>query len=106
MTMDSDRSPPTTSATFQTLVDLVSRHDDVDRAFADDLEQGRALFHSISRIREADRRVCDNRNRPGRSWTCSGPFARVEGQPWTNQGDVDDIPNNDSVDVEFDEVVR
>ena len=48
------------------------------------------VLSTIGRIYDAlDRRVCDNRNQPGRSWTCSAPFARVEGQTWVNQGDVD-----------------
>lgn len=54
-----------------------------------DARAGQVLT-TIGRIYDAlDRRVCDNRNQPGRSWTCSAPFARVEGQAWVNQGDVD-----------------
>jgi Zn-dependent metalloprotease len=54
-----------------------------------DARSGQVLT-TIGRLYTAlDRRVCDNRNKPGRSWTCQGPFARVEGQPWSNQGDVD-----------------
>ncbi|MEX1343606.1 MAG: M4 family metallopeptidase [Candidatus Limnocylindrales bacterium] len=54
-----------------------------------DARSGQVLTTIGRRYTALDRRVCDNKNQPGRSWTCSGPFARVEGQPWINQGDVD-----------------
>jgi hypothetical protein len=51
---------------------------------------GGQVLTTIGRLYSAlDRRVCDNQNKPGRPWICSGPFARVEGQPWTGRGDVD-----------------
>lgn len=50
---------------------------------------GGGVFHSISRIREADRRVCDNRNVSGKGWLCQAPFARSEGQTASGIGDVD-----------------
>ncbi len=55
-----------------------------------DARSGQVLT-TIGRVYTAgpDRRVCDNRNVPGRSWNCSSPFARVEGQAWTGVGDVD-----------------
>jgi bacillolysin len=52
--------------------------------------RGGQVLTTIGRVYHAlDRRVCDNQNRSGRSWTCEGPFARVEGQAWTGVGDVD-----------------
>jgi hypothetical protein len=51
-----------------------------------------AVLTSIGRDHTAEgpnRRVCDNRNRPGLGWRCDGPYARSEGQPWTRIGDVD-----------------
>jgi Zn-dependent metalloprotease len=55
-----------------------------------DARSGQVLT-TIGRVYSAgpDRRVCDNKNVPGRSWACTGPFARVEGQSWTGVGDVD-----------------
>ena len=50
------------------------------------------MLTTIGRVYRAEgleRRVCDNRNRAARSWTCNGPFARVEGQPVTGVADVD-----------------
>ncbi len=57
-----------------------------------DARNGQVLT-SIGRIFDAavDRRVCDNRNRPGGPWHCDGPFARVEGQPATGISDVDAV---------------
>jgi Zn-dependent metalloprotease len=59
-----------------------------------DARSGQVLT-TISRIIEAgegpNRRVCDNRNVAGRSWTCDGPFARVEGQSAAGIRDVDAV---------------
>jgi bacillolysin len=54
--------------------------------------RGGQVLTSIGRIATAEgpnRRVCDNKNVPGRSWSCNGPLARVEGQAWTGVSDVD-----------------
>jgi len=52
---------------------------------------GGGVLHSISRVHTADRRVCDNRNVPGKAWLCASPFKRTEGQPATGIGDVDTL---------------
>ena len=58
-----------------------------------DARSGQVLT-SIGRVFTAEgpnRRVCDNRNRPGGPWACNGPFVRVEGQPATGVSDVDAV---------------
>ena len=50
---------------------------------------GGDVLTTIGRIMDIDRRVCDNRNVPGLSFTCSSPFTRTEGQPAVGIKDVD-----------------
>jgi hypothetical protein len=54
-----------------------------------------AVLTTIGRIATAgegpNRRICDNRNVPGKAWLCSGPYARSEGQPGTGVRDVDKL---------------
>ena len=57
-----------------------------------DARSGQVLT-TIGRIATAglDRRVCDNRNVSGRSWSCNSPFKRVEGQASVGVRDVDAV---------------
>ena len=55
---------------------------------------GGQVLASINRIHSAEgmnRRVCDNRNVAGRSWVCSSPYTRSEGQPRVGVSDVDSV---------------
>jgi hypothetical protein len=53
------------------------------------------VLTSIGRITAAgegpNRRVCDNRDVPGRAWVCDSPFTRAEGQGASGIADVDAV---------------
>ncbi len=51
--------------------------------------RGGEVLTTIGRIYSVDRLICDNQDAPGRSFRCSPPFARSEGQANTGVGDVD-----------------
>ena len=58
-----------------------------------DARSGQVLT-TIGRVFTAggpNRRVCDNKSRPGGPWACNARFARVEGQPATGVSDVDAV---------------
>ncbi len=55
---------------------------------------GGDVLTTISRVYTAEgpnRRVCDNRSVPGRSWVCDSPYARSEGQPRSGIREVDAV---------------
>ncbi len=55
---------------------------------------GGEVLTSINRIHSVEglnRRVCDNRNVPGRAWACTSAYARSEGQPRSGVADVDSV---------------
>ena len=68
-----------------------TRHQSDRRLVLVDALSGQVLA-SIGRTVTAEgpsRRVCDNRNVPGRSWGCNTPYVRVEGQSPSGVADVD-----------------
>ena len=53
--------------------------------------QGGQVLTTIGRIFGLDRVICDNEETPGRSFKCSAPFTRSEGQATTGIADVDAV---------------